>query len=292
MLEGAEFAPAGGSSVDLDGNGRITLGELARAKLAAERAETTSAESTAPQPSFTGARVLADGDLAALLVGVDPYKHDQDEKTGLSRAETERAFFDALDLDDDGKLTRDELSRCPGDSRALRFGDRAAVAGFDAVDKNRDGRVTAREFRLGDAEWEALDADRDGMLRLVEPRLPEQRTRGLVLAGSEWPVLRPGLVLLPPGITLETLLATFDRDGDEVLDQRELKTRADLLFVSDDNRDQRSDRTELGRLLARLDDEGVHMLADDFLGRWDLDGSGTVEAEELPPGVRLRLKLE
>ncbi|NOT31912.1 MAG: hypothetical protein HOP15_15810 [Planctomycetes bacterium] len=43
------------------------------------------------------------------------------------------------------------------------------------------------------------------------------------------------------------------------------------------------------RRLARLEDEGLRSLPDDFLGRWDLDGSGAVEPDELPQAARARL---
>jgi hypothetical protein len=146
-----------------------------------------------------------------------------------------------------------------------------------------------REFRLGDVEWSELDADVDGSVRFVESPRPEQRERGFVLGGSEWPVDRTELFLLPPGISAERILAAFDGDGDEVLGQRELASRPDLLARFDADGDRRVTRTEIERRLARL---GVHDVADDFVGRWDLDGSGRVEPEELPAGVRPRLRLE
>jgi Ca2+-binding EF-hand superfamily protein len=238
------------------------------------------------------ARVLGEGDLTDLLDGTDPYAFDADKDESLSRQEAERGFFKALDLDGDQALSRDELSRYPGPLRELRYGDARAAQLFAHADKNRDGHVALREFRLEDPEWRALDADADGALRLVEPPYAFQRERGLVLPGSEWPTRRTDLVPLPPGLSIEAVLKTFDRDGDERLDQRELKGRPDLLLSFDADRDQQVSRDEIAALLARLDDLGVLALPDDFLGRWDLDGSGAVDADELPRGVRLRLGLE
>lgn len=286
MLEGEEFERAGGESVDLDGDGRIALLELARA---AEEREALASDTTSSPPEPASSRTLPDGDLARLLDGVDPYHHDRDENASLSRAEAERAVFDALDLDDDEELTRDELSRYPGELRDLRHGDTRAAKAFERVDRNRDGRVSTREFRLADPEWAALDADADGGVRLVKPPFDFQRERGLVLAGSEWPTRRTDLVPLPPGIELTPLLKEFDRDGDESLDQRELEKRPELLRYMDANNDRRVERDEVARVLARLQDEGVRSLADDFVGRWDLDGSGAVEQDELPVCVRARL---
>lgn len=161
---------------------------------------------------------------------------------------------------------------------------------FEPLDKNRDGFLSSREFHLEDDEWRSLDADGDGAVRLVEPH-PFQRVRGFAAPGSEWQSLRPDLILLPPGISVEALLAEFDRNGDETLDARELKAREDLLLALDPNGDRRVDRDEVVRRLTRLEEEGVAALPDDFLGRWDLDGSGTVEPDELPGAVRARLGL-
>ena len=296
-LAGEELERAGGRSVDVDGDGRVTLSELARALdvqdepgggTAAPPGETP----TSTMPPSTAARVQRDGDLARLLDGVDPYRHDQDKDGRLSRAEVERAFFEALDLDGDQELTRDELSRYPGELRDLRHGDARSRAAFERIDRNRDGHVSAREFRLADPEWAALDRDGDGSARLLAPPFAVQRERGLVLEGSEWPTRRTDIVLLPPGIEVAALLKEFDRDGDEVLDQRELERRPDLMQRLDSNRDRRAERAEIALLLARLQDEGVQSLPDDFLGRWDLDGSGTVEPDELPACARARLRTE
>jgi Ca2+-binding EF-hand superfamily protein len=288
LLEGEEFDRAGGKSADHDGDGRIALNELARA---AQMLGTPAADTVAPERT-AAAHVSSDGALARLLDGVDPYRHDRDRDAGLSRVEAERAVFDALDLEEDGELTRDELSRYPGELRELRHGDARAIALFESVDRNRDGLVTPREFRLADSEWTALDSDGDGTVRLVEPPLAFQRERGFVLSGSEWPSRRADLQPLPPGIDVAAVLGEFDRDGDESLDQRELARRPDLLSCLDANGDERAERAEIARLLARLADQGLESLPDDFLGRWDLDGSGTVEPDELPESARARLGIE
>jgi Ca2+-binding EF-hand superfamily protein len=286
FLEGKEHATAG-VQFDTDGDGRISLAELARAGGAAPLIAERSGGPTRELPELLG-----EHPLARLLGGVNPFDHDRDRSDSLSRTETERAFFNALDLDGDGQLSRDELSRHPGELRELRFGGPSATRLFRTRDKNRDGHVSAREFVLADAEWRSLDTDGDGSVRLVAPRLEAQRTRGLVLAGSEWPSLRSDLVLLSPLADVESLLAAFDGDENEILDQRELAARPDLLESLDANRDLRIVRDELARGLARLADDGVRSLPDDFEGRWDLDGDGQVEAEELPAGARLRLRLE
>jgi Ca2+-binding EF-hand superfamily protein len=284
-LEERESEQAG-SGADRDGDGRITLLELAGS---AGVLGASPDQATDEMGAVSGASQPGSNALAHVLDGTDPYRFDQDRSKGLSRSEAERAVFAALDLDGDEKLTLDELSRMPGAMRELRHRDARALRLFAQVDKSRDEHVSAREFSLEDAEWRALDADGDGAVGLFEPALEFQRQRGFVLPGSEWPSRRIDLLLLPPGIGIDRLLAEFDRDADEILDQRELKARPDLLKVFDQDGSQRVEREELARRLGRLDDEGVHALADDFLGRWDLDGSGVVDPDELSEGVRLRL---
>jgi Ca2+-binding EF-hand superfamily protein len=286
-IDGAEIARDGTSSADLDDDGRVGLLELARAS-----GSLGVLPEEPPQGAELGAaRVLREGDLARLLDGVDPYRFDQDESGTLSRSEAERAFFSALDLDADNGLSLDELSRYPGELRALRYKDEGARKRFEREDKNRDGRVSAREFSLLEAEWHALDADRNGILSLLAPGIRAQRERGLVLPGSEWPRRRDELHLLPPGLKSEGLLAAFDRDGDHELDAQELSAREDLLAAFDSNGDLIVTREEVERRMARLEVQGVDALADDFQGRWDLDGSGAVDPDEVPAGVRLRLGL-
>jgi len=285
MLEGAELERGGGAAVDTDGDGRSSLAELAAASgaLGLEREEEADGRIAVLRPG--------QGAFGGLLDAVNPFDFDRDRKDGLSRSETEKAFFAALDLDGDDELSLDETSRRPV-YRDLRHGDARARKAFRELDRNGNGSVSAREFSLHDDEWAELDQDGDGAVRLIEPDLEEQRSRGLVLVGSEWPVRRTAMFLLPPDIGLERLLATFDADDDGELDQRELRARPDLLRQLDRNGDGRAVSEEIGRLLRTLSDGGVHALPDDFLGRWDLDADGRVDADELPPAVRLRLRLE
>lgn len=283
ILEGSELDGAEGVA-DADGDGRVTLAELVAATAAPRPSPATEPDRTSLP------RLLEPDQLFQLLGGINPFDYDRDRSKSLSRSEAEAAFFDALDLDRDKRLSPAELSRRPGRFRDLRFGDRLSMRVFEPLDKNRDDFLSLREFHLEDDEWRSLDADGDGAVRLVEPH-PFQRVRGFAAPGSEWQSLRPDLILLPPGISVEALLAEFDRNGDETLDARELKVREDLLLALDANGDRRVDRDEVVRRLTRLEEEGVAALPDDFLGRWDLDGSGTVEPDELPGAVRARLGL-
>ena len=291
LLTGEEYDRAGGASIDRDGDGRIAMVELAD-KIGLMRPLNVSASEYEEEPSDVVlgiTRVQEDGDLARLLDGVNPFDHDRDRNSILSRKEVESAFFEALDLDGDGRLSRDEFSRCPGEPRQLRFGDEIADEIFERHDRNRDGRIIRREFRLAEPEWLALDVDQDGGVRLVGGRYDYQRERGYVGPGSEWPRQREVFYPLPPGISSERLLAAFDADGDGEISRGEMRRRAELFALMDRNSDGVVSEEELPRLpqiLARL---GVDGAPDDFMGRWDLDGDGRIDADELPRVLHLRL---
>ena len=61
------------------------------------------------------------------------------------------------------------------------------------------------------------------------------------------------------------------------------------MLLLDANRDQRVERAETrARPRPASRTRACTPWPDDFLGRWDLDGSGTVEADELPGGMRAR----
>ncbi len=291
FLSGEEYEPAGGLGVDKDEDGRITMVELAD-KIGLMRLNVTASEydEEAPSDMLLGIiRVQEDGDLARLLDGVNPFAHDRDRDSHLSRKELDTAFYEALDLNRDGRLSRDEVSRYPGSTRQIRFGDEIAVIIFRALDKQKDGWLTRREFKVADAEWLALDADQDGLVRLVGGRYDYQRERGFVEPGSEWPIQRQVLLALPPGITSERMLATFDANDDGSIERAEMKDRPELFRQIDGNGDGSLDEIEIPRLLRIVAGLGVDAVPDDFMGRWDLDGSGKIEADELPRVLHLRL---
>ena len=293
LLTGKEYERAGGAGVDRDGDGRISMIELAD-KIGLIRSLNVTGsgsdeEEQAEESSLAFVRVQPDGDLARLLDGVNPFDYDRNKDSGLDRKEMTQAFFDALDLDDDDKLTPDELSRYPGEAREIRYGDKQAEKIFQSWDRQRNGRITRRELRIQDSEWAALDADGDGAVRLLPARYDFQRERGFVQAGSEWPARRETLIPLPPGMSSERFFAVFDSDGNEEIERQEMKRRPELLRMLDRNGDEKLDLTEVQRMTLVLARDGVDACPDDFMGRFDVDGSGEIEASELPAVVRLRL---
>jgi Ca2+-binding EF-hand superfamily protein len=275
VLEPEEARRGGALALDVDGDGRVPLSELAgRAGLAEDAAG-------GGRRGGLG-RGEPDGDLARLLDGVDPFEHDRDGDGGLSRLEASRALFAALDLDSSGRLDLDEMSRHPGPLRDLRWGDAEARERFDDLDRNGDGLVGRTEVRMRDEEFDALDTDRDGRVGLPRGVPAWQRARGFVPTGAEWPARRGRVSGLPPVITTERLLAALDTNDDGVLSGRELRRRPGLLEELDRNRDGEVAREELDAGVAFVLQAGVRGTFDGLEERWDLDGDGRVEPDELP----------
>lgn len=288
LLEGDELA---GLGADLDRNedGHLTLSEYI--KIAGGQRTVTAQE--VPEPSrFLATRVDADGDLARLLDGINPFEYDPDGDRRLDRKQLTRALFAALDLDQDGRLSLAELSRHPGELRQLRLQGAAALKLFDGVDDNGDGGISLREFSVREAEWAALDRNADGFVHLGALPNPWWEERGFVGATSEWPTRQPEFTGLSPLATVESLLAALDADEDGDLSTRELKRRPDLLVEMDNDGDGKVAPEEYSRYLDRVARRGVDVTADDFESRWDTNGDGRVAGAELPPGVELATRRE
>ena len=283
LLTGEEVEGAGGRSADRNGDGRITLLELS--ELGGQFGGKESGTGDEEESPFLTTRVDANGDLARLLDGLDPHQFDRNTDRRLDRRETEKAFFEALDLDEDKRLSRAELSRHPGALRQLRYGDDSALERFDVRDLNRGGTVSLREFRLREEDFAALDVDGNDFVQLPLPRNRTSRETVNDLLPNEWPYRRALRLNLPPTITAERLYELFDDDGDMRLSGRELRSRADLLRQMDVNSDGAVDRDELAGVVARVTQVGVDLVPDTFEGRWDLDRDGKVEEGEVPAEV-------
>jgi Ca2+-binding EF-hand superfamily protein len=282
LLEGDELQRAG-PGLDADGDGRVSLRELAPL---ARLIEPERTEAAASASEFLSTRVDRDGDLARLFDGIAPLPFDEDGNRKLDRDELSRLLFAALDLDRDRSLSMDELSRHPGELRQLRLGGSAARARFARADANGDGKIQPKELKIADAEFLALDVDRSGAVELGAQGVPAWEARGYFARGSEWPTRRAVALSLPPRATVESLLEVFDVDGDGALGARDLKSRPGLLLELDLDRDGTAEPNELANRVQIAQAQGVEASPDDFVARWDLDGDGEVAEHELPELVR------
>jgi hypothetical protein len=288
-LEGEESG-GGLSSADKDGDDRITLGELAEF---VGIFETGMSEVSEDGSAFLQTRVDEDGDITRLLDGVDPFKHDKDSNYGLDREETESAFFEAVDLDGDERVTISELSRYPGSRRRLRYGGVQAEALFKKEEQTGDGSLSRREFKLLDEEWIAIDGDRDGLVRLERPVTRAERRDGGIPLPPEWPMRRGLAYSLPPGVTMEQLMERWDLDGDGKVSKREskLSDREWRLFRPFADESSSVTREELEGVVRRITRRGVEVCSDAFEARWDWDRDGRVEEDELELPLWLELRL-
>ena len=290
FLDPEEAVAVGGMRADLDRNGLLSLAELCdRAGGLGPRRR--AVEPPLPESQFLATRVDPDGDLSRLFDGTNPRKHDKNDDLKLSRTELRSALFDALDLDDDGRLTPAELSRHPGEFRNLRYGGTAAQRAFRAVDDDASGTLSVRELSVRDEDWRALDLNGDGHVQLQVDYDPDLVQRGLLPPPREWPTRQPQRIGLPPGATDYLLLAVFDRDKDGQLSRRELRSRPALRFRMDTDGSSTVDAEELANATAFVANNGVDVTPDGFLERWDIDGDGTVEEQELDVTAWLRTRL-
>jgi Ca2+-binding EF-hand superfamily protein len=276
-IDGKELSGAL-ETADENSDGRVTLAELAQF---AGVFETGFSEAAGPESVFLQTRVDEDGDITRLLDGIDPYAFDTDDDFALDREETESAFFAALDLDGDGRVTRSELSRYPGNRRRMRYGGAGAEEMFAKEEQARDGSLSRREFILLDEEWIAIDLDRSGEVALRRPVTRRELREGMVPAPPEWPLRREIVYPLPPGTTSEQLLAFWDADGDGAISRREAKFGEELWRVLDPDDSGSLSRYEIDRITGRTVRFGVDVCADSFEDRWDWDGDGRVEEDEL-----------
>ena len=282
LLTGDEIAAAG-AAADRDGDGRVTLAELAEMGASFASGETSVSEAIVP--TFLSTRVDPNGDLARLFDGVDPFAFDRDDDDRLDRKELSKALFAALDLNGDKRLTRAELSRHPGELRQLRYGDLRALEQFGRKDLNSGGTISSRELRVADRDWQALDANGDGHVQLEVEYDRYMAQRGFVPPPSEWPARRPTVIPLPPVIDVETVLTTFDRNGDGRLTKRELRNRTDLFYELDRDGDSIVEPREIARAVNQVLQAGVDVTPDEFVARWDLDGDGEVESGEVSEDI-------
>ncbi|HLJ96112.1 MAG TPA: EF-hand domain-containing protein [Gemmataceae bacterium] len=218
--------------LDRDGNGTLSEEELQRAprpQLLSQLLRGNFSEMRSPasrsvpevQVSLVGGKVTREG-LAAYyrLSGVEPLVALIQDKTTQAEALTD-ALFKGLDLNQDGKLSKEELLAAPSSARAL--------------DLNDDELITIQEL--------LPNADMNDNGRMMQREAPKPLSNSTPL------------VLLSPGDSptrlAYILLGRYDKDQNQKLSRTEIHLDAHLFDLLDLNHDGELDAEELARFLER-----------------------------------------
>jgi Ca2+-binding EF-hand superfamily protein len=119
------------------------------------------------------------------------FDKNNDGKVVLEECIYGKTFFDALDLNHDAALTIDEARQ------ALAM--KSHVPDLRAMDTDKDGYVTRREWTGDQAGFDALDKDNDGVLSAADRKIEKEQNRARkrleaydknkdgVISQDEWP---------------------------------------------------------------------------------------------------------
>jgi Ca2+-binding EF-hand superfamily protein len=218
--------------LDRDGNGLLSEEELQRAPrpqllyqlvrgTVADMRPGTSRATPEVQVSLVGGKVSREG-LAAYyrLSGVEPFVALIQDKTTQAEALTD-ALFKALDLNQDGKLSKEELLAAPSSARAL--------------DLNNDELVSVQELLPNaDPNENARMAQRDA------PKALSNSTPLVLLSADDSPTRLAYI-----------LLGRYDKDQSQRLSRAEIKLEPHVFDQLDLNHDGELDAEELARFLER-----------------------------------------
>jgi Ca2+-binding EF-hand superfamily protein len=167
--------------------------------------------------SLVGGKVKREG-LASYyrLSGVDPFVVRIDDRSAQSEALT-AALFKHLDLDKDGRLSKEELLASAASLRKLDLNDDEMISSFELLPNQGNSSQS-----------------------------PAMRMRPTAADSSRFLVMAPDD---PPGRFVSALLDRYDKDKNEKLSQTEIGLEKALFARLDSNRDGELDATELARFL-------------------------------------------
>ncbi|WLD13801.1 EF-hand domain-containing protein [Planctellipticum variicoloris] len=211
------------------------------------------------QISFQGVNqppLDAEAIAAAWLQTLDRDANEYLEATEL-RNYGLQPLFALLDGDRDEKVTKAELAHY-AETRLHLFEQQLVITAadssrnlFESLDANRDGRLSAAEFRRGGEQLPAWDANRDG--ELADQEVPQRMT--LSFARDSSPLLAQRLGFARPASMVEVQpstvnvvapawFAAMDRNSDGEISRQEFIGPLPRFAALDANCDGRIDGTE------------------------------------------------
>jgi Ca2+-binding EF-hand superfamily protein len=150
-------------AMDKNGDGKVSREEFPGRPQMFERVDANKdGVLEASEVKALAASVAKAAPAGAAQPGARIMAMDKDGDGKVSKAEFvgAPAFFDRLDSDKDGSLTKDEAAQGP----------KVMLDLLRAMDTNGDGKISRDEFRGPAERFDQLDADKDGFVALDEIR--------------------------------------------------------------------------------------------------------------------------
>lgn len=142
------------------------------------------------------------------------YDKNKDEKITLSEFRLGRTFFNSLDLDADGSLTREEAKKA--------ISMHPAPVDLTKLDTDQDGYVSRREWTGDQAGFDKLDRDNDGVISKIDEAITRDESRA------------------------KKRLKTLDKNGDDLVQRNEWPANDESFRNQDLNRNGTLSVDELG----------------------------------------------
>jgi Ca2+-binding EF-hand superfamily protein len=208
-------------------------------------------------------------DWSFVIGGGDLHQFDRDNNGKLDGGELARLLHERADVDGGGSLSAGEFSLLP-----LSADRRAA---FSKLDRDNNGGLSLKELGVPTPLIGLFDANGDQSLDRDE--LPRARP-----ARGPYPMILAA--------DAKTALEILDRNRDGSLSAKELDRFIGTLQRFDQDRNGELDAKEVDTAVTAARAEGPYAAFDDFFGRYDLDGDGSVARLEFPGGDSLFARLD